>query len=392
LSAHARTAGDVAADFLAARSWVLHGIADTPVNPGGISANTVAELLDYERCAAWLLASLSSSASIAKVPPDLAEAIRTSAARETQSAMRARVEGRELSSVARRLGIPIVILKGGVRAISGESPSLPVVDIDILVRAEDVASVVGELERSGFGTALPSLAHHQGLAPADGRLSIEVHWTTNRDGTPLDPSFRDRIVPIAQTPGLFALGNADQLLHVVRHSLLNHRQRPVTIRDALLAGLAAKRCSSDEMASVQLQLNGDANEREATEMISFGQRLVDGSGDARDPFIEPCATFYSAVAIARRLPRAVTSSAALAFATEIALGRVSIMYAVKNSLKWRGTDVDTLNTLSEKYPRLTRPLIGLAHLGYYGLSAAITLPMIYRTRANALRELDRRKL
>jgi hypothetical protein len=381
----------VAAEFLNARHWVVSAIAGSITSPQGTSEKAIEELLIYERCAAWLLASMTASGSISNASPGIAEVIRKAAAKETQSAMSARLEGRELSSVATRLGIPIVVLKGGVRAIEGDSPALPIVDIDILVRPENIDTVVKELERSGFGKPLPALTHHRGIAPATGRLSIEVHWTTYRDGTPLDSSLWDRIEPIANTPGLHALSNVDQLLHVVRHALLNHRQRPVTIRDTLLAGIAAQRCSEDELSRVRRELESDPNASEAAEMIAFGQRLIAANGDAADPFIDKCATFYSAVAVARRLPRSITSSAALAFVTEIALGRVGVMYALKNSLQWRGTDVSELSTLGQKFPRVTRPLIGLAHLGYYSLSAAVALPMIYRTRSKALREIGRRK-
>jgi hypothetical protein len=360
--------------------------------PDRLSASTLAELLAYERCAAWLPDSLSAGGVTKAIPTNILEAIRKVAARETQSAMRARVEGRELSAIATRLGFPIVVLKGGVRAIAGESPALPLVDIDVLVDRNHVAQLISELERAGFGKALAPLTHHQGIEAAEGRLSVEVHWTTFRDGRQVDPVLWTRTKPIGEAPGLYALNYIDQLLHVVRHALLNHRQRPVTIRDTLLAGIAARDCSTEEIADVRRQLKGDANEDEALEMISFGLRLVSAEGSSDDPFVDKCATFYSAVALAPRLPRALTSSAALAFTTEIALGRVGVRHAVKNALQWRGSGVDGLSTVSERYPRLARPLIGLAHLGYYSISAAVALPMIYRTRGKALKELDRRNL
>ncbi|HUQ47923.1 MAG TPA: nucleotidyltransferase family protein [Gemmatimonadaceae bacterium] len=385
------------ADLLTARQWVVRAIA-APAResgiawPEGLSAGVLTELLTYERCAAWLLDSLSSAGLAEGLPANVLEAIRKAAARETQTAMQARAEGRELSSVAARLGLSMAVLKGGVRAIAGESPSLPVVDIDVLVDHGHVSQVVTELERSGFGRALPALRHHQGVEAAKGRLSVEVHWTMFDDGRPLDPELWSRIIPIAASPGLFRLNSVDHLMHIVRHALLNHRQRHITIRDTLLAGIAARNCSSDEMTTVQRQLTGAPNEGEAVRMISFGGRLVGAQGESSDPFFEESATFYSAVALAPRLPRALASSAALAFMTEIALGRVAVMRAVKNSVQWRGSSVKAAAKANDRFPRLARPLIGLAHLGYYGISAAIALPMIYRTRDKALRELGRRNL
>lgn len=383
-----------AADLLVAREWTIRALMSqrSAVEIPDFSPETIAQLLQYERCAAWLLDSLATADTRQSATTGIVDAIRSAAARETQSAMRARVEGRELSKVAQLLGIPIVILKGGVRAVTGEPPALPLVDIDVLVRPADVAPVVTELERAGFGKRRPALTHHQSIDPEEGRLSIEVHWTTSRDGTPLDPALWERIQPVAGLPGLSRLGNADQLLHIVRHALINHRQRPVTIRDTLLAGITATNCSTEEIVEVKRQLNRERNASEALEMISFGLRLASREGTLTDPFVEQCATFYSTVALAQRLPRAMTSGAALAFTTEVALGRVDVAYAVKNALEWRGTGVDGLSAAGDKYPLVVRPLIGLAHLAYYGAAASLLLPMIYRTRRSALSKLDRRRI
>jgi hypothetical protein len=57
----------------------------------------------------------------------------------------------EVDAVARETGAPIVVLKGGVRAINGEEPVLPVVDLDILIRREDLARVSSAFESHGMG-------------------------------------------------------------------------------------------------------------------------------------------------------------------------------------------------------------------------------------------------
>ncbi len=390
----------MAAEFLTARAWVVNVIAagsrPSAVShpyPESISAEVLAELLVYERCAAWLLSTLSSSGSIDKLPHAAAHVIRAAAARETQSTMHARVDGRELSLVAMQLGVPIVILKGGVRAILGESPAFPIVDIDVLVRPGDVEAVVDELEKSGFGKRRAPLLHHQGFDPAEGRHSVEVHWTTFREGVPVDSALWSRIEPIDGMPGLFSLDRIDNLLHIVHHALANHRQQPVTIRDALLAGLIASECSVQDMSDVRDRLKGYRNEPESLHMISFGEALVTrDESHTNDPFIDECATFYSAVALAPRLPRVISSAPALAFVTEIALGRLGIRYAVKNAVSWRGTGVGRLSRAGDKIPWLARPAIGLAHLAYYGVAAAVTLPLVARTRARALREFGRRSV
>ena len=113
--------------------------------------------------------------------------IRTSAAEEAQSALRARVDGRAIASIAQHAGFPVVVLKGGVRAITGATPAVPVADIDLLVHRENVLQLVEMIRAAGLGVPTRALEHHQGLLPALDGLAVEVHWTTHDDGQPLDP-------------------------------------------------------------------------------------------------------------------------------------------------------------------------------------------------------------
>jgi len=370
-----------------------HGIASSIEYPASIPREILEELFVFERCAACLLEALTRARQMNSLPANVAETIRKAAMKETKSTMHAQVDARELSSLATRLGIPIVVLKGGVRAISGSSPAFPIVDIDILVPRDKVAIVVAELEKSGFGKARPPLAHHQGLDPTDDRLSVEVHWSLLGDGLPVDPKVWDRIEPIVNAPGLFSLGRADNLVHVVRHALENHRHRPVSLRDSLLAATVAESCSREELDNARRELQKIPNSVEALETISFGEYLV-GRGSERtgDPFVRKCAAFYATVAVGPRLPRVISSPAAMAFVSDVAVGRVGFLRAARESLQWRGTGVEPLSRIGDRFPLVTHPLVGLAHLAYYSVAAAVALPLVRRARDKAIREFDQRSV
>jgi hypothetical protein len=343
--------------------------------------------LRLERCAGALL---SASESISALPKKFQETLRQAAALETQSVLRARVDARDIASIAKRATYRIIVLKGGVRAIENVNPALPVSDIDLLVEKQHVTSLITELERSGFGKASRALDHHQAIEPSTDRLAVEVHWTTHDDGTPLDPSIWQRIRPIPSLPPLMQLGPADTLVHLIEHATIVHRERSVSLRDTILIGNVAAQCTGDELASVRRTISAHDQRAAMTSLLDFAIAIDKSSETIRDPFIESCATFYACAAIENRLPAAMSSRSALAFVTEVELARIPRLRAIRNALRWRGTGVESLADFAERYPRVAPALIAPAHLAYYALVTMVTLPMIRSTRRKALSELNQR--
>ena len=76
--------------------------------PADLDEEIIEELLTYERCAAWLLDGLTAGGFVKSLPQSTVEIMRRAAMRETQSTMRALFDARELSSLAARLGIPMI--------------------------------------------------------------------------------------------------------------------------------------------------------------------------------------------------------------------------------------------------------------------------------------------
>ena len=375
----------VVADLLRLRQWAVRGLSSgqaESASVAGVTEETWRHFVALERCASSLLERIS----IGGLAPAVQNVLRSAAAREAQSALTARAEGREIAKIADAAGFPVVVLKGGVDAIAGKKPALPLADLDLLVERHHVKTMVDRLVAAGFGRPARELAHHQGITPSSDRLAVEVHWTTHDDGRPLDPVLWNRLEPVSEAAPLKRLGPQDHLLHLIEHAIVVHRDRSVSLRDTILIGGAAKGCSREDLGVVRSKLDASM-----TSLLDFAIVIAEGR-PVVDPFIESCATFYSAVILAPELPRPLSSNGALAFVREIELGRIPPIKAITNSLRWRGTGNRTLAAVADRIPLIGTVVLAPAHLAYYSIVAAFMLPSIRATRDRALRELDPKTL
>ncbi|HEX6575105.1 MAG TPA: nucleotidyltransferase family protein [Gemmatimonadaceae bacterium] len=372
----------VVADLLRLRRWAVEALCTGRPDSRRVDAvpsEIWFRFLALERCAGPLLEKVRA----ADIPERAQKVIRSVAATESQSALTARAEGRQIAKITGDAGYPVVVLKGGVNALTGKTPLLPLVDIDLLVDRSKVKDMVERLEKAGFGRPARELEHHQGLKPAVDRLAVEVHWTTHDDGRPLDPLLWNRVRPIPEAPPLKRLSTHDHLEHLIEHAIVVHRERAVSLRDVVITGLAARDCTDGELTQVRERLAKHELQGEMISLLDFAIAAADGRS-MKDPFIESCATFYSAVVLAPFLPKAFSSSGAIAFILEIELGRISRADAMKNALKWRGTGQKHLNAIAERFPVIGKGLFGPSHVAYYTTVAAAVLPSIRSTRAQAL--------
>ena len=334
-----------------------------------------------ERCGALLLSQPGSG-----LPSPAAERLGKAAATESQSSLQARAEGRILSDIASRLDFPIVVLKGGARAISGAAPPLPLVDLDLLVEKQHVAALATELTKAGFGEPARDATHHRGITPAEGRLAVEVHWTTNDDGRPVDPGVWRRLRPILQSSNpLLQLSARDNLEHLLRHAIIIHRDRSVSLRDIALIGQSALDCDESELAAVRRSIDADRYSAKLRALLDFSLAIAQGPAPLSDPFAHEAALFYSSAVLRSR----VASPAARAFMMEIALGRSTKREAVARALKFRGSGHESVERFAARFPRAGAALAGAAHAVYYGAVAAVTLPRVRLAASRALRALDR---
>lgn len=337
--------------------------------------------LALERCGALLLSQLTSS-----LPSPAADRFRMAAATESQSSLQARAEGRVLSDIASRSDFPIVVLKGGVRAISGASPPLPLVDLDLLVDKRHVATLTSELRKSGFGEPARDASHHRGIVPAEGRLAVEVHWTTNDDGRPMNPEVWRRLRPILQSSNrLMQLSARDNLEHLLRHAIIVHRDRSVALRDIALIGYSVLDCSESDLGAVRAAIGSDRHAPKLASLLDLSVAVATGSAAVNDPFAHEAAAFYASAVMESK----ITSPAARAFMMEIALERSTKREAVARALKFRGSGHESVERLAAKFPGAGAALAGVAHAVYYAAVAAVSLPRVRLIASKALRELDR---
>ena len=378
---------EIVRDLLRLRRWAV-GVLSASENIDatgieGISAETWRLFLSLERCAAILLDRITQP-DATLVPGDIGlAALRKVSATESQTFLSAKIEGRELAAIARRVSWPVIVLKGGVGAMSGIGPTVPVGDIDVLVPPEHVADMVQVLATAGFGAPTRDLDHHHALSPATDRLAVEVHWTTHDDGHPLEADVWTRTREMSSVSPLQSLAEVDHLVHLVEHAVDTHRERSVSLRDIVLIADSAARCTPEEIEDARKRL---AWSKAMPELLGFAIAMRSNPSGA-DPFFIGCASFYSAVVLADDLPRALSSQGALAFVTALDLGRVPRGGTFNRTLKWRGTSVERLSAITEKFPAIGKIFIAPARLAYYSLVAAITIPVIRRTRNKALTSL-----
>ncbi|HEY0243713.1 MAG TPA: nucleotidyltransferase family protein [Gemmatimonadaceae bacterium] len=381
---------DLVTDLLRLRRWAVEALSSRAEGSSppiaDIHPETWLLFLSLERCAGVLLDRLTRDRRMESLPSEGAGMLRTVAAEEAQSALRSRVDGRAIAAIASHAGFPVVVLKGGVRAISGSTPSLPVADIDLLVHRENVTDLVGAIRAAGLGEPARPLDHHQGLLPPQDGLAVEVHWTTHGDGQPLDPTVWSRLRPIESAPPLMQLGARDNVIHLIEHAVITHRERSISLRDTVLIGLSASECTVAELEQVRHAI---AHNPQMTDLLAFAMAIQSREA-VDDPYTGSCASFYSALALIGDKPVLQRSPGAMSFVTEIELARIPRSRSIRDLLRWRGTGMKPLASAADRFKGLGPLILAPAHLAYYSIVAALTLPAIRRTKRKALSSLTRR--
>ncbi|HEX2079829.1 MAG TPA: nucleotidyltransferase family protein, partial [Longimicrobium sp.] len=167
----------------------------------------------------------------------------------------ARAQLVELAEWAAERGVPLVVLKGGVAAVTGEPP-VGMADLDVLVPRETAAELGGFLQESrGYGgaAALPGEGaggHHIPQRDAPGGIPVEVHRFLNDMPDPRTLIDRSRALG---TRGLRRLAPADHLWYLVIHSTASHPERRGSLRDLALVARAWTECGEAEREAVLAQ-------------------------------------------------------------------------------------------------------------------------------------------
>jgi putative nucleotidyltransferase-like protein len=250
----------------AAALQVLSGRTDRTSLPEGSDA-TWDVFLRTERCALALKARLVAAGS--SVPPR----VDSTATRELQRILSARGQLQRIGQLVTAHDLEAVVLKGGVAALMSPAP-VDLSDLDVLVRAPQADQLAALLDAEGFrGTGLAGTAHlAQRVAPHT--VQVEVHFALNEFEP--DEGVWGRIRPVNGVAGLWKLGAADHLRHLLMHTVVIHAYRRGALRDVLLIAEALGDCNPAELAAAEDRVRAHPLSQRLHDLLAMARELRDG--------------------------------------------------------------------------------------------------------------------
>lgn len=189
-------------------------------------------LASAQRVDALLAYRLASSTIGGALPAAAREASRETRRRNAQWSLLVRSGLKRLTTDLQVQGVPVILLKGAHLAHAVyPDPSLRwMIDVDLLVRPEDLPRAADVLRAEGFdqlGTSradapIVESAHLPRFVRAY-PPAVELHWTLAEDGSSDPDELWQRAVPL-ETDGVAALGLCpeDLLVHVCVHACQKH--------------------------------------------------------------------------------------------------------------------------------------------------------------------------
>jgi hypothetical protein len=302
--------------------------------------------------------------------------------------LRAEREARSLGLVAAASGGTVVLLKGGVPAVMSATPPYHLLDVDILVRNEIIPAVDRALASSGFKRAENNELHHTHWVAPPGRLPVEVHSTINAAGKPVSAAVWSRVQPLTGIRGLSRLGWPDQIVHLLQHSLEQHNDRHVRIRDILMIGWFDTQADAQERALVERQLAELPDAKPYLMLLDFARRVRDGDAND-DPFEDHAILHFAAGVLAERRSRNNSPDLTWTRAATVAAGSTSFFGMVGFAAKNPVTGKTPFSTMQRKVPILGRAVTRLSRSGYYFLSVALGAPILLGIRRAVRRDMLR---
>jgi hypothetical protein len=230
-----------AADAVRLRGWALGVLSGAEAAaPPRVSARAWEVFLLADACGLILSRRLSPAARLL-LDDTAARTLQAATLRDQQRFLTAQSQARQLAAWALRSGRTLVVLKGGLAAVTGE-PQLGLLDLDVLVPEgrESLAEFMDGALGYRAGADLEG-AHHLGQRARPGGVQVEVHRFLKE----LTPSM-DRLRPLL-IPGLHALAADEHAWHVLVHGAVSHRERRGRIRDLVLLGAALAECGDEEL-------------------------------------------------------------------------------------------------------------------------------------------------
>lgn len=191
-----------------------------------------------------------------------------------------------LAALALSKGWRLVVLKGGAGRTMG-APPLYLSDLDVLADPETAIVLARELDRTGYAVG-QAAAHHYPVRTSPTGIDIEIHSTVL--GLEMHRVWEG--VTKTAVPGLWTLGPADHLEHLLIHSTQQHVGRRGVMRELLLIGNAIARTTSREQAEVQAKLLAKGSVVALQQHALAKALLHRGRRACHDPFAHTAAVAY----------------------------------------------------------------------------------------------------
>lgn len=299
-------------EALALRRWALPalcGASDGP--PPAVSRGGWSTFLRAERCALPLLAL--GDGALGEGAPH----VRRRAAMETQRVLSAGAQIHLLGKVARRDGARFVVLKGGVPLAEGR-PGVDVVDVDVLAAPAQAQALGATLDASGYTARGRASSHRLAERVTEDGVQVEIH--TGVPGIGAADAFLARAVP-SRVAGVLAPHPADQLWHLLIHSVAQHAGRRGSLRELVLLADALGRCGPEDLPAVEARMDGRPDGPALRAQLALAQSLRARRPPAADPFAGVAAAAYSMTERLAPLRLPVPLKAALAESVFMAVAR-----------------------------------------------------------------------
>ena len=265
---------------LSLRAWALDLLiardADTRAAPRDCVARDSPETWDLvlrsERCALPLRSRLARG-SPPSLPAGPARVLETRATAELQRVLSIRGQLREIQQLATAHHLQPIVLKGGVAALGGTEP-VSIDDLDVLVAGEQAGLLGRLLDERGYRPLSAESPAHLPARLAPNAVPVEVHFKIpDLDQT---SELQAGARPFPGFPGLWRLGPADHLWHVLVHSVVTHPYRRGCLRDVVLTSTAVGECSPAELESVASRIARHPQRNPLGAMLELAQAVGRG--------------------------------------------------------------------------------------------------------------------
>jgi hypothetical protein len=272
-------------EALALRRWALPALCGAPDAAPSVSRDGWHTFLRAERCAAALLALGDGRLGAG------AEVVRGRATRETQRMLSAGAQLHLLGAAARKGGWSVVVMKGGVPLAEGRRGA-DLVDVDVLAAPAQAQALGEALDAAGFNASGRDASHRLAERSAPDAVQIEIH--TGVPGIGAAEGFLGRALP-ARVRGLLVPHPADQLWHVLLHSVSQHMGRRGSLRELVVLADALGRAAPEDVAEAKAQAAGRRDEPALLAQLELARALHEQRPPAGDPFVSVAAAVYVVV-------------------------------------------------------------------------------------------------